>query len=948
MKMLKTFFTGCLLFYAFFFISMTNAISKEDGKNQFLSKIADVTNTEDRRHGIHDGNLIRSAFGNFGNYGARPLDIRGEWPKGSGISYWYECVFYVGAEVTDANGNLIHIISESYTGGPRDKPDNDSHTYSWEPLPGFFNTNPYNIDKYPAMSHKPETWPASWPNRSSEWDGKWIGEFGPYSIADQESYYVIDDRNNDEFAYFPFVGSHQDSLPWPDGRRGLGIEVQVWTYQWADARLEDTWFAIYDIKNVSHKNLEKVICGFCQDWDVGTEGAHSDAGDDASAVDPESNLVYQWDKNGESAKGKPTGYVTHKILESPDNVGLTSFYGTRAGDVISEEEEDWHKITPGNYVEPSGGLDVMFITGSGYFSLMQGEIKRYAIAITMGKDIEEIYQNTRYAQWFYDGGYKFDVHTSELTYPLGDENVAGDIDILWTTSGSDDPLLVDMFYSTDDWKTWHFIVKNFGNSSSYSWDTNEVADGINYSVLVIAHNKSGMGESLRSGYFTINNPKDAVPEVFINKPETEEQIAGIYPIKWRAGDADGDDVLLDLFYSTDSGKSWSTIAANETNDGSFAWDTTPLPNGDNYSLKLVINDGTLQSEDIMEHQFSILNDHPILQPAKIEHISGVGDGEVNVNVIDMAALTGHTYELTFNSVDSPKTYQVLDNDLSTFSLQDVVINNFLEGPEFDGVRLWIKDFEEAIPNESGTRWTAGETNLVPVVKLSESKTKIALPADFEIRILGPHADTAYSAISDFATAVNFQVWNVTDNVQMEFVISEFGVPDSTITDKDKITILTNRIGRRFNTSWEIAFYNPFMQETILPDSGDVLFVSILKPFSEQDIFRFQIHEDYIVSVPESAFHTPENYYLKQNYPNPFNAGTIIEYNLAKSAKTVIKIFDILGREVITLVQGNQKQGVHRIHWDGRDNLNQSVATGVYLFRIEAGEFICTKKMVYLR
>jgi hypothetical protein len=948
MKMLKTFFVGCLLFYAFFFISFTKAISKEDGKNQFLSKKTDVTNTADRRVGIHDGNLIRSAFGNFGNLGSRTLDIRGEWPKGSGINYWFECPFYIGAEVVDAHGNIRHIFSDSYTGGPRDREPGDSHTYSWEPLPGYFNADPYNIDEYPGMSHKPETWPISWPNRDNQWDGKWIGEFGSYSIADQEGYYVIDDRNNDEFDYYPFIGSSLDSLPWPDGRRGLGIEVEVRTYQWADPRLEDTWFATYDIKNVSDKSLDKVVCGFCMDWDVGTEGPHSDAGDDVSAVNFESSIAYQWDLNGKSAKEKPTGYVAQKILDTPDNLGLTSFYGTTAGDVLSADEEAWHvKTKPGVFKETKDSTDIMFITGTGYFSLQKGETKRYAITITMGKDIEELYQNTRYAQWFYDGGYKFDVHTSELTYPLGGENIDGDINIQWTASGAGDPLLVDIFYSIDDWKTWHLIVKEFGNSSSYSWHTNEVADGINYSVLVIAHNKSGMGESIRSDHFTINNPKVAVPEVFINKPAADEAIAGIYPIKWRAGDADGDDVLLDLFYSIDSGKTWSTIAANETNDGSFAWDTTPLPNGDNYSLKLIVYDGTLQSEDIMEHPFSIINDHPILQPAKIKHISGVGDGEISVNVVDLAALTGHTYELTFNSVDSPKTYHVFDNDLSTFALQDVVINNFLEGPEFDGVRLWIKDFEEAIPNESQTRWTTGDVNMVPIVELDNSKSVIALPADFEIRILGPHADTAYSAIPSFATAVNFQIWNVTDNVQMEFAFTEFGVPDSAITDKDKITIITNRNGRRFNTAWEISFYNPFIQEPVLPDSGDILFVSILKPFSEEDIFRFQIHQDYIVSVLEEV-HTPDNYYLKQNYPNPFNARTIIEYNLAKSAKTVIKIFDILGREVITLTEGNQKQGVHRIHWDGRDNMNQSVATGVYLFRIEAGEFICTKKMVYLR
>ena len=153
MKSLKMFFVGFLFCYAFFLFSITNSISKEDGKNQLLTKTSVVTSKEDRRAGIHDGNLIRSAFANFGNLGSRPIDIRCEWPKGSGINYMFECVFYVAAEVVDANGNIIHIISESYTGGPRDRdlPDDETHTYSWEPLPGYFNTDPYNIDESPAI-----------------------------------------------------------------------------------------------------------------------------------------------------------------------------------------------------------------------------------------------------------------------------------------------------------------------------------------------------------------------------------------------------------------------------------------------------------------------------------------------------------------------------------------------------------------------------------------------------------------------------------------------------------------------------------------------------------------------------------------------------------------------------------------------------------------------------
>lgn len=93
---------------------------------------------------------------------------------------------------------------------------------------------------------------------------------------------------------------------------------------------------------------------------------------------------------------------------------------------------------------------------------------------------------------------------------------------------------------------------------------------------------------------------------------------------------------------------------------------------------------------------------------------------------------------------------------------------------------------------------------------------------------------------------------------------------------------------------------------------------------------------------------PSAFLLEQNYPNPFNAGTTIEYNLARNSKVIINVYDMLGREIITLVNGHQNEGVHPIHWDGCDNMKQPVASGIYLYRIEAGEFSSMKKLILIK
>jgi hypothetical protein len=96
---------------------------------------------------------------------------------------------------------------------------------------------------------------------------------------------------------------------------------------------------------------------------------------------------------------------------------------------------------------------------------------------------------------------------------------------------------------------------------------------------------------------------------------------------------------------------------------------------------------------------------------------------------------------------------------------------------------------------------------------------------------------------------------------------------------------------------------------------------------------------------------PRGYALSQNYPNPFNAETSIEYTLPQGIArrgVTLRIYNLLGQEVRTLVDGSPGPGVHRVRWDGRDRYGRQAATGVYFYRLESGTFAQTHKMVLLR
>jgi len=85
------------------------------------------------------------------------------------------------------------------------------------------------------------------------------------------------------------------------------------------------------------------------------------------------------------------------------------------------------------------------------------------------------------------------------------------------------------------------------------------------------------------------------------------------------------------------------------------------------------------------------------------------------------------------------------------------------------------------------------------------------------------------------------------------------------------------------------------------------------------------------------------YALGQNYPNPFNPATVIKYQVPKASNVKISIFDILGKEVATLINGKVEAGYHQVEFNG-----SNFASGLYLYKIEADGFTDVKKMILVK
>jgi hypothetical protein len=98
----------------------------------------------------------------------------------------------------------------------------------------------------------------------------------------------------------------------------------------------------------------------------------------------------------------------------------------------------------------------------------------------------------------------------------------------------------------------------------------------------------------------------------------------------------------------------------------------------------------------------------------------------------------------------------------------------------------------------------------------------------------------------------------------------------------------------------------------------------------------------------AASQVPTKYSLSQNYPNPFNALTTVTYSIPEDSRVSVKVFNVLGAEVRTLVDQHQKANTYQATWDGKDAEGKSVASGVYFCTMEAGEFSQTTKMVFMK
>ena len=313
-----------------------------------------------------------------------------------------------------------------------------------------------------------------------------------------------------------------------------------------------------------------------------------------------------------------------------------------------------------------------------------------------------------------------------------------------------------------------------------------------------------------------------------------------------------------------------------------------------------------------------------------------------------------------------------------------------QGLAWDGTHLWLADdstdtiyrmdhlngsivfsFTSPSPNPRGLTWDgthlwSTDNDSFRIIELNSETGEITASIDAHFIPYNPEAFYPIDGLTwdgeflyaCFEAGLSSQIVRIDVNYDsVKYFSFTAGFPRGLAFDSISIWCCEDSWGHSLGfvyqydiNGWRLnRFITPGYNPTGITYDGEYFWLS---DSNTDSLYQIQVSTTR-VGVSEENIHqnSPYNFVLHQNYPNPLNPVTSIQYSVASGQSpphVTVKIYNIIGQEIRTLVDEFKEAGYYTITWDGKDSQGQNVSSGVYFYRLQAGDFVETKKMVLMR
>ncbi|HOT96379.1 MAG TPA: FlgD immunoglobulin-like domain containing protein [bacterium] len=517
---------------------------------------------------------------------------------------------------------------------------------------------------------------------------------------------------------------------------------------------------------------------------------------------------------------------------------------------------------------------------------------------------------------------------------------------------------VNVLYSIDNGKAWVGLASNLTNTGTYEWTLPQVDSD---SCLVkVVDKATGIPVDVSDKVFTIKKSHPLPGGITVSEPNGGEQweVGSTHAITWTVENFDSP---VNILLSIDNGANWSTLANNIAALGVYEW---TVPNTLSTQCLIKVAEATTGTPvDLSDKVFSIVAAGSIVPAANYAlSFDGINDLVTVPNAPSLNISGAFTIEFWMKTDQPAQSWRRI---LEKGSYDEYYISFYGATNRMCGA------VRTSIPG--GTRMT----NLLgPSTALVTSNTWLHVAGTFDgttakmyINGVLQSTRTGTAAPRNLLSDLIIGAAKHGDIYEYHFrgVLDDLQLWNIARSETEiKATMFSNLSG----TEAGLAAYYPFNEGSgqvvydLTPNNNDGRMGKLAEVDESDPTFVLSDRPTALASLaalPVAALLAeeeaelmvvPEQFALLQNYPNPFNAGTTITYEVPTLSNEQIQvrldIFDLQGRTIRTLVNGPAQPGQHQVHWDGANDDGLTASSGVYFFRLHAGSFVETKRMIMLK